>query len=177
MTLRSGALLAVFVIGAGACSSADVAQEEVAEEIIEDIIEDQNADVSDVTVDEDSISFTIEDEDGGEAEVQIGTGADIPEGFPAPVPSGGEVQQSVVSSGSQGAWNLIIVYPVDRFEELAETYEAWMNSEGYEVQKIEQSGQQRSVTLIGQGDQPPGASVAIIEGGDGDVIVNLIVPS
>lgn len=177
MTLRGGALLAVLLIGAGACSSSgDVAADEIPEEVLEEIVE-ANPDITDVEVDDDSISFTVEDEDGGEAEVQIGTGADIPEGFPAPVPSGGEVQQSVVSSGSQGAWNLIIIYPADRFDELAETYESWMNSEGYEVQKIEQSGQQRSVTLIGQGDQPPGASVAIIENGEGDVIVNLIVPS
>lgn len=176
MALRVGIFIAVLMVGAGACSSTDVSDDEVTEEIVEQVIEEQNDNISDVEIEDDSISFTVEDEEGGESEVQIGTGADVPDDFPAPVPPGGEVQQSVVSSGSQGAWNLVVNYPVDRFDELVETYENWMNAEGYQVQKMEQSGSPRSVTLIGQGDQPPGASIVIIEGTAGDLILNVIVP-
>lgn len=181
VTPRIGAMLAVLLL-AGACSStssSDVADpnEATPEDPVEEEIAEGEPGVTDVTVEDDSISFTVEGENGDEAEVQIGTGTDVPEGFPAPVPDGGEVQQSVVSSGSQGAWNLIVTYPIDRFDELAETYESWMATEGYETQKMEQSGSPRSVTLIGQGGDPPGVSVAIIEGSEGDVIVNLIVPN
>jgi hypothetical protein len=177
MTLRVGVFIAALMVGAGACSSTDGADNAVAEEIVEQVIEEENENISDVESEDDSISFTVEDEEGAESEVQIGTGSEVPDGFPAPVPPGGDVQQSVVSSGSQGAWNLVVSYSADRFEELVETYESWLNAEGYQAQKLEQPGPPRSVSLIGQGDQPPGASIVIIEGTEGDLILNVIVPN
>lgn len=142
---------------AAACSSVS---ESVAENVVEELAEQEGISNVEIDTDEGSVSIDVETEDGTQS-VEIGTGS-VPDDFPAPVPSGGSVVSAISAGGSGSGWTLIVEYEGDRYEEMVGIYEPWLESEGYEIQKFEQTAPIRSLQLTGtRGDGDEGALISI----------------
>ena len=157
-------LVATFAIVLGACSSAS-------ETIAERIVEGQEG-VSDVDInaDDGTFSFNVDTEDGS-ATVEIG-GGEVPADFPAPVPPGGTVTASMVSTdGANAGWTLGLEYEGDRVDEIAAVYEEWMLSQGWEPQKIEQTAPIRSTSMYGVGDESGTVVTVAFDDGKTSVVV------
>ena len=87
----------------------------------------------DVEIDlsEDGASMRAEGED---FEVEMGSGADLPDGLTIPVPEGGDVN----TSGSQGSYVFVAIqYPSQRFDEIVGFYEDWTSKDGESWQRAE----------------------------------------
>jgi hypothetical protein len=93
-----------------ACQSAG---EQLSEQLIEQV-----EGVDDFNVNTDTGEVNIETDEGS---ISIG-GGEIPDGFPIPAPDGYEVL-AVFTSDSDGSVSLM--YPQDRFDELAAFYTDW----------------------------------------------------
>lgn len=160
------ALLTALLLVVAGCGGA---AEEVAERIA-----DQGEGISNVDVEDDSVSFDVETDDGS-ASVDIGTG-DLPDDFPIPIPSGGVVSFSMVAEGTESGALVGLTYPEDRFDELVATWEAWLDAEGFEKAKTESgSGDSRAVILAGNRDSgsPTGVGISVIADGAGNVQVSI----
>lgn len=164
-------LVTALLLAVAGCSSAS---DEIAERIAE-----QGEGVSNVDIEDDSVSFDVETDEGS-ASVDIGSG-DIPDDFPAPIPSGGEVTFSMITEGGGSSGSTVaLTYPDDRFDELVSTWEGWLESEGYEVSKSEAtSGGRRSVILTGnrESGDPSGVAMTVAEDGSGSVQATVQVGS
>jgi len=166
--MRTMLLVAALALVVAACGSAS---ETIAEQIAE-----SNDGISDVDIDDDTVSFNVETDDGGEAQVVIG-GGEIPDDFPAPVPPGGTVGFTSFQSAGDGSLALVaITYPADQFDSLAATYELWLSSEGYVVSKSETTAAgMRSAFLSGERESgsPTFAGISIAEDGTGNLLLNI----
>ncbi|MDX1448398.1 MAG: hypothetical protein R3246_04980 [Acidimicrobiia bacterium] len=114
--MRSLAALAVFALVSVACGSA-------AETIAEQAAEQSGGGDVDVEFDSDgdAISYDVETEDGS-ASVDVGSG-DLVEGFPVPVPDGGDVLFSGSSDmGGTVGYSATISYPAGDYERLVDFY-------------------------------------------------------
>ena len=106
---------------------------DASEELTERIIESQEG-VGNVEIDEDgeSVTIEIENEDGG-GSINIGGGGSLPDGFPIPVPDGGEVVASFSGEGDEGtSYNAVLLYPADAFDEMKAFYQDWYDGAGLE---------------------------------------------
>lgn len=102
-------LVAMTLVLAACQSSGEQISEQLAEQI---------DGVDEVDINADTGEVKIETDDGS---ISIG-GGEIPDGFPIPAPDGYEVQ-AVFTSDTEGSVSL--VYPQDRFDELAAFYGDW----------------------------------------------------
>lgn len=103
---RTATIIVAAVLVVTACQSAS---EQLAEQV---------AGVNDVDIDTDTGQIRIETDEGS---LSIG-GGELPDGFPIPVPDGGDVM-SVFTSGDQAA--ATVSYARDRYDELVRFYDEW----------------------------------------------------
>lgn len=103
-----------------ACQSAT---ENLTEKLIE-----QSAGVDNVDINTDTGELSIETDEGS---IKIG-GGEIPDGFPVPLPGGGEVE-SVFDSPESTLVSLS--YPGDRYDELVAFFDDWSTAQGGEWNK------------------------------------------
>jgi hypothetical protein len=70
---------------------------------------------------------------------------------------------SAVSADGVGAgWTLIVEYEGDRYDEMVGIYEPWLEGEGYEIQRFEQTAPIRSLQLTGtRGDGDDAALISV----------------
>jgi len=137
------------------------------DEVTEQILEGQEG-VGDVEITDDGATIEVEGEDGGT--VSIGSG-EIPDDFPVPVPSGGDVTFTAFSD--EGSM-VNLVYSGDQLEALVSEYESWMESEGFEVTRSDTtSGDIRFVALVGSraSGSPTDVSISVSDDGTGGVSV------
>ncbi|MEN8041408.1 MAG: hypothetical protein ABFR95_07885 [Actinomycetota bacterium] len=111
-------VLALTLVLAACSSAAEIAIEQLAE---------ADDEVSNVEINDGEIKVEFEDEEGGGALV-IG-GGEIPDGFPIPVPDGGDVTSSIAQGNSYG---VIINFPESAYDELVSFYEAWVADQSVE---------------------------------------------
>lgn len=98
------------------------------------------------------------------------TSTDLPPDFPMPVPDGGEIVNTVVSSaGERDDFHVIVHYPSDHFERLGEVYRTWLMEEGFDVDAA--GSTEAILQLAGLGNRAS-ASVLIAEQ-DGKLFVSL----
>ena len=90
-----------------------------ASEVLTEQILEQVDGVDNVEIDTDTGEVRIETDEGS---VSIG-GGELPDGFPVPVPDGGEVMS--VFSSSQEEASVSLSYPIDRYDELVAFYSDW----------------------------------------------------
>jgi hypothetical protein len=95
------------------------------EEVVENLIESSGGGDVEVDFDDDTVNMTITDEEGNE--IVIGSGADIPAGFPLPVPSGATVLASVDTPNETG---LNLQYSGDAYDSVVAEYGAWVAAQG-----------------------------------------------
>ncbi len=111
--------------------------ENIAEEAIERALEsesDGNVEI-DLDLDGDSgdggFSVTVEGEDGTES-LDMGSNASVPDELIVPVPSDGKVAMSMSDENEGHPFiSTIVIFNEDRFEELVDFYENWLDDEGY----------------------------------------------
>ncbi len=96
----------------------------VAENLTEKVVE-QSAGVDEVDINTDTGELSIETDEGS---IKIG-GTEIPDGFPVPLPDGGEVE-SVFDSGDNKLVSL--TYPAERYDELVAFFDEWSTTRGGE---------------------------------------------
>ena len=113
-------LLLAGVLVLAACQSA-------ADNLTEKIVE-QSAGVEDVSIDKDTGELSIETDEGS---IKIG-GGEIPDGFPVPLPDGGEVT-SIFDSPKNMLVSL--TYPAAQYEELVAFFDGWSTDQGGEWNK------------------------------------------
>lgn len=181
---------ALFIAGCGGgADPAEEAANQLAEQIIENAgdgsvavdIDDNgsmNIDVdgedgSSVSIDTDnegSVAIQIDGDDGGMA---IIGGGEVPEGFPIPVPDGGQVISSIVGSSDEGAGAQVMVqYPAGRFEELAASYQSWIDGQGLEVTTMDMSTTEaKMIQFIGSGADGSGVMISVTDAEDGVVVM------
>lgn len=130
-----------------------------AETIAERAIEaDSGGDVDvDFSNDGETVSVEFDDEDGG-GSATFG-GGDVPDGFPIPVPNGGEVIQ-VVETPEQTV--VAIQWPMSEFDSLVEVYTDFFSDFG-DAQFAEGSGE---VSFFSAYSDEEGLSVNLSEAGE-----------
>ncbi len=114
--MRRFVLIAALALIAAACGSA---AETIAEQVAEN-----NPGIENFDIDPDTGEATVEftDDEGG-GSLTFG-GGEIPDGFPIPIPDGGEI----LSSASQASLQLVtLTYPIDRYDGLVEFYQDWLD--------------------------------------------------
>lgn len=136
---RSIVLIGILALVASACGAA---AENVAENLAERALESEGGGNVDLDIDEESGEVSVQMESGdGSGSLTIG-GGELPDGFPIPVPDGGEVMSTFSSETEEGtSYSVTISYPADRYEELASFYEDWIDGQADDVQKSETSGE------------------------------------
>jgi len=136
---RTIVLLAATSLALSACSGGDIAGN-----IAEEVLEGQEG-VGDVEIDENngSVVIEVEDEEGGGSAV-IG-GGDVPDGFPIPVPDGGNV--NFTSSSEEGS-SVNVTYPISEYDSLVATYQAFADSTGGDVTTYETSNPNSQTWLV-----------------------------
>lgn len=163
--MRRRILVAVCVGALGLTAAAcDSVGESIAEKAIEEIAEQEGVSNVDIDAEDGSVSLDFETEDGSQS-VEFGSGS-VPDDFPAPVPSGGTVVSTATAGGAGAGWTLIVEYDGDRYDEMAGVYEPWLEGEGYEIQKFEQTAPIRSLQLTGtrtEGDEGALISIGVVE--------------
>ncbi|HEX9855867.1 MAG TPA: hypothetical protein VGC47_11185 [Acidimicrobiia bacterium] len=109
------------------------------------------------------VVVTVDETSGGDAVVVEG---EVPEGFPMPMPDGGEVADAVVTTESgRRDYHVTAHYPDDRFDELFDLYDQWMEDAGFVVAVSDpRSG---FAQLAGQGN---GVTASVILSDQGDVV-------
>ncbi len=125
-------LVAVALVLA-ACQSAT---ENLTEKLIE-----QSAGVDDVNIDTNSGELNIETDEGS---ISIG-GGEIPDGFPIPLPDGGEVM-SVFDAPQSTLVSLL--YRGDRYDELVVYFDDWSSSQGGDWSRGTSSFDQGDGTMV-----------------------------
>ncbi len=107
-------LIAALALVAAACGS-------VAERVVENAVEN-NAGIENVEIDQDSGEISIEfDDEDGSGSLTFG-GGEIPDGFPIPLPDGGQV----VAVIEQGDFQTVsLTYPGDRYDDVVEFFQEW----------------------------------------------------
>ena len=163
---RTAVIVSTLALLVAACSPSDVA-----EELAEQIAESQEG-IENVEIDEDdgTIEFEIQDEEGDVTAV-IG-GGDIPDGFPIPVPGGGEVM-AVVQQGSDTT--VSIAYDSSDFGSVKDFYEDWIEGSGAEVvQKFETSAPLSVAWILEKGSAS--YNITVVEAGP-QTMVSLLVLS
>jgi hypothetical protein len=194
--LRRIAMVGAAAVLVAACGGGDPAEEladQLAEQAIEEAgddatvdldigdgsvdidVDDENGDGS-VSVDTDndgSVAIEVEGEDG-DGVVIIGGGS-VPEGFPIPVPDGGEILSSISTSGEEGGGSSVVVqYPVGSFDELVATFETWMDGQGVDAAKTEMSTDEgKTVQLYASGEDDLGLVITVTDTGT-EVVVSLL---
>lgn len=144
MRRRWTTLIAVSALTVAACSGGDTAEQ---------ILESQEG-VEDVEIDEDSGEVSVETDDGS---VTVG-GGDIPDDFPVPVPSGGEV---IAVAESPDGGNLLAEWAGASFTDIEGFYEDWIAGSGLEeLQDIEISDPQSHTWTVLDGDDSYTVSVS-----------------
>jgi hypothetical protein len=101
------------VAGTLALTACQSASEVLTEQILEQV-----DGVDNVEIDTDTGQVNIETDEGS---VSIG-GGDIPDGFPVPVPNGGDV--TAVFTSPDGS-SVTLTYAIDRYDELVMFYADW----------------------------------------------------
>ncbi len=138
LTLLLVSVLALSACGSDADTTNAPSDNDVADQI-EDAIEDQSdgdvdVDIDDITGDT-VVQFETEDGEGS-----VVAGGDIPDGWPIPIPSGGEVHGNLaVSEGDVSSGMVTVGYAPERFDELVSFYEEFF-SQYSDTSKYSQSG-------------------------------------
>ena len=154
--MRKVLLVAVIAALSGCATAA----ENVAENAIENAIENELGGDASVSVEDDSIQITSDD-----GSIAMGEGAELPDGFPLPVPDGGTVFYSATDASSMV---VIMEYPASMLEELIETYEDYFADQD-DVQKVEMSNPTMHIWNTSDGNQ----SVTLAESDDETVQVQM----
>ncbi len=116
-------LTLVFVV---ALLAASCGGEQISERIAEQAI-GGDADVE-ISGDGDDVTINIESDDGS---VSLGLGAELPDELDVPVPDGG----NVIAAGTQNdSVFASVLYPGDRYDEIAAFYDSWTEGTGDEWQ-------------------------------------------
>ena len=114
-SIRLLLLLAATALATAACSSS-------AEELAEQIAEAGGNGNVEVDIEDETVSVSFEDESGS-GSYTVG-GGDVPDGFPVPLPDGGEVVSVFEAEGDTG---VAVNYDAGRYGELIAFYEAWVS--------------------------------------------------
>ena len=147
--MRTGRLLVVLGVLAlviAACGGG--------EELAEQIIESQGDGEIEIEENDGTVAVTIETEDGEDATATFG-GGEVPDDFPVPVPSGGDVQAVMESPAGT---TITIFYPASEFDSLLAFYEDWVNTVGGEVTTL--TGPDLTNWSVQDGDQIYNVAVA-----------------
>jgi len=99
----------------------------------------------------------------------MGEGAELPEGFPLPVPDGGTVFYSATDAS---AMVVMLEYPASMLEELIETYEDYFAGKD-DVQKVEMSNPTMYIWNTSDGNE----SVTVADNDDGTIQVQMVSSS
>ncbi len=158
--MRTIVLPVVAVLALAACSGGDVAEQ---------ILESQEG-VGDVDINENNGSVQIEVE-GEDGETAVIGGGEVPEGFPIPVPDGGDVA-SVFTQGSDAT--VTLTYPASEYDSLVATYQAFVDGTGGDVNTFTSSDPESITWTVTTSDA--GYNISITEG-DPDVSVFLVSSS
>ncbi|MDH3517521.1 MAG: hypothetical protein OEM66_01190 [Acidimicrobiia bacterium] len=158
--MRKVLLVAVIAALSGCATAA----ENLAENAIENAIENDLGGDASVSVDDDSIQITSDD-----GSIAMGEGADLPEGFPLPVPDGGTVFYSATDAS---AMVVMLEYPASMLEELIETYEDYFAGKD-DVQKVEMSNPTMYIWNTSDGKE----SVTVADNDDGTIQVQMVSSS
>jgi hypothetical protein len=164
ITMRKLALiLAALSLAAAACGGS--ISENVAEEIIERGIEAEGG--GDVDIDLDSGQVSIEGPEG--ESISIG-GGEVPDEITVPIPDGGSVISTFVSSGDASVG---LSYPRSEFEALVAFYDDWVSGQSDEYSRNESSftsddGTVRNVGWYSGGENQTNISVTDCYTADGD---------
>ncbi len=134
MATRTRWLLIVFAIlslvaaGCGGDSATD--------NLVENILEQQpGVDEVDIDSEDDSMTISFESEEG-DISMEMGSGQELPEGFPFPIPDGSEVVGSSTWEGPDGvAMQAGLEFSAENFDSVVEFYEDFFEDEGFEITK------------------------------------------
>ncbi len=138
--MRKYLLLAVLL----ALSACATAAENLAENAIENQIENELGEGASVDMDDGSVQITTDDQS-----ITIGEGADVPDGFPIPVPDGGTV---IYSATDASAMVVIADYPASMLDDLIETFEDYFAGMD-DVQRVEMTNPTMHVWNTSDGNQ------------------------
>ncbi len=116
-------LVPVFIAAVLVLAACQSAAENLTEKIVE-----QSAGVDNVDINTDTGELSIETDEGS---FKIG-GTEIPDGFPVPLPDGGQVE-SVFDSGENKLVSL--TYPAEQYDELVAFFDEWSTAQGGEWDK------------------------------------------
>lgn len=146
-----------------ACSGVS---ENVAENALEAAIEDELGGDASVQLDDDSVQIQTED---GSQSIGIGGGAEVPEGFPIPIPDGGTVSYSFTDSAA-GTSVVIVDYPASALEEIVAEMEDYFSAYS-DVQTVQMSNPTQYIWNTSDGSQ----SVTVAEWDETTVQVSMSV--
>ena len=164
VALAAAALL--FVAG---CGGSDPA-EEAANQLEQAIEAAGDGSVAVDIGDDGSVAIQVEGEDGS---MVIG-GGDVPDGFPIPVPDGGQVISSFTGSSDSGSGSSVVMqYPAGSYDDLVSTFEAWINANATDIGSFHTDSADGSSTQL-YGSIADGSTVMVIVTESGtDVAVTL----
>jgi len=147
----------------------------IAEEAAEEVVQQTTG----VNVEQDGEKVTIEGEDG--EQIEIGSGAELPDDFPSDVPvyKGADVvSTSTLSDG--GAKNFYIsLQTTDAFEDVVEWYKSEMDSKGWEIEAdVVTTAEGSSSAILGfkKGEAETSFSIATDDSGNTVITNNVRMP-
>jgi hypothetical protein len=138
--------LIVLALVAAGCGGSD---EDVVERMVEEAIEDESGGEVDIEVseDDDEVSITISSEEG-DASLSIG-GGEIPADFPMPLPDGGDVVSVVSQTEGDATFHTVVMtYDAGRYDDLVAFFDDATSGIG-DIQRTEMAGDERAVLWIG----------------------------
>jgi hypothetical protein len=188
---------AVLLLVAG-CGGSDPAEE--AANQLEDVLENVGDGSVAIDIDDDgSVNIDVQGDDGDGGDVSISSndndgsvaiqvdgedgsmvigGGDVPDGFPIPIPDGGQVLSSFSGSSDSGAGSSVLVqYPPGSYDDLVSTFASWIDA------NTSESGTFNTDTADGKstqffGEAADGSAVIVVVTDDGtDVLATLTVGS
>jgi len=117
-----------------------------------------------------SVAIQVEGEDGS---MVIG-GGDVPDGFPIPIPDGGQVISSFTGSSDSGSGSTVVMqYPAGSYDDLVSTFESWINANASDTGSFHSDSADGSSTQL-YGSIADGSTVMVIVTESGtDVAVTL----
>jgi len=107
---RIALIVSALALVLAACQSAS--------EVLTEQLLEQTEGVQNVELNPETGEFKIETDEGS---ISVGSG-EIPDGFPIPVPDGGDVVSNVTVGNQVG---LTVLYPMDRYDGLVVFYDDW----------------------------------------------------